>query len=95
METDTSFSRHARLLTLWLDEPYRVSTTFDAVPHMFVERVAASLLGVLMYGVHVNGFVRKNGKLFMWVARRPHTISYFPGRLDQLVAGGHSANMSA
>lgn len=40
-------------------------------------------------GVHINGFVRMpDGALEMWVATRSRTKPTWPGRLDQMVAGG-------
>ncbi|XP_031737766.1 nudix hydrolase 20, chloroplastic isoform X2 [Cucumis sativus] len=41
-----------------------------------------------VYGVHMNGYVEKEGKKFLWVAKRSQTKPTFPGMLDHLVAGG-------
>lgn len=82
---------------------YPVVETFDEVsnPVFLIERAASSLLGVLEYGVHINGIVlpengnvidRKNAK--MWMARRSKTKSKFPGYLDHIVAGGQPAGLS-
>mmetsp|Transcript_3917 Transcript_3917/g.8743 ORF Transcript_3917/g.8743 Transcript_3917/m.8743 type:complete len:404 (-) Transcript_3917:306-1517(-) len=90
-------------ITGWRDEMYPVVETFDEVsnPVFLIERAASSLLGVLEYGVHINGIVlpengnvmdRKNTK--MWMARRSKTKSKFPGYLDHIVAGGQPAGLS-
>lgn len=36
----------------------------------------------------MNGYVEKEGKKFLWVAKRSQTKQTFPGMLDHLVAGG-------
>uniref|UniRef100_A0A0E0LZS3 Nudix hydrolase domain-containing protein n=1 Tax=Oryza punctata TaxID=4537 RepID=A0A0E0LZS3_ORYPU len=40
------------------------------------------------YGVHMNGYVEKEGQKFLWIAKRSDTKQTFPGMLDHLVAGG-------
>jgi len=87
--------REAGLITGWRDEVYRVSTTFDAPALMMLERAAASTFGILRYGVHLNGIVRKNGHLHLWIARRSLDKPEFPGKLDHIVAGGIPAGYSA
>lgn len=87
--------REAGLITGWRDEPYRVSTAFDAPPLMALERAASSTFGILRYGIHLNGIVRKDGQLHIWVARRSLDKPEFPGKLDNLVAGGIAADISA
>ena len=84
-------------ITGWRDELYPVSETFDSPPFFLVERAAASLLGVMEYGVHINGLVRDEndgGEIRMWMARRSSTKSKFPGYLDHIVAGGQPAGLS-
>jgi len=70
--------------------------------------LAVSVLGVLEYGVHVNGLVRggsssspssssseeEEEETKMWIARRSATKSKFPNFLDQIVAGGQPAGVS-
>lgn len=47
------------------------------------------MLGTVQYGVHVNGYcIDENGKMLMWIARRSPTKQTWPGKLDQIVAGG-------
>lgn len=52
-----------------------------------VERAAAHVLGVVTEGVTLNGYVRTEAGLAMWVARRARHISAQPGELDQIAAG--------
>ncbi|XP_059499944.1 thiamin pyrophosphokinase 2 [Stegostoma tigrinum] len=50
------------------------------------------LFGIKSYGVHVNGFVsHEDGTMSMWIGQRTHTKQTYPGRLDNLVAGGIAA----
>ncbi|XP_068718299.1 uncharacterized protein [Montipora capricornis] len=73
----------------WRDEMYPVMASFDSKPCFMMERSAACLLGVLQYGVHINGyFTDQSGQFFMWVARRSPTKQTWPSKLDQIVAGG-------
>ncbi|MCP4697944.1 MAG: DUF4743 domain-containing protein [Gammaproteobacteria bacterium] len=82
------------LFSGWRDEFYRVSASFTAVPELLIERAAASLFGVWKYGVHMNGFMWKNGRQHMWLARRSKHSPTWPGLLDQLVAGGLPAGLT-
>jgi hypothetical protein len=74
-------------------ELYPVSTGFAANPFFQMERAAVPLFGVRAYGIHVNGFVRKNGETLMWVAQRAADKQTFPGQLDQIVAGGQPVGL--
>jgi isopentenyldiphosphate isomerase len=74
----------------WVNEQYNVSTGFNQPVFFTIERAAATLLGIKKYGIHVNAWVEKQGKLFMWVAKRAKNKFTYPEKLDHLVAGGHS-----
>ncbi|XP_067096980.1 thiamin pyrophosphokinase 2 isoform X1 [Osmerus mordax] len=79
----------------WRDEKYEVMPKFCDTPLMCMERSATSLFGVKRYGVHVNGYSRdENGELRMWLARRSITKQTYPGKLDNLAAGGLAAGIS-
>ena len=82
----------------WRNELYPVSYSFYEPAVFMVERAAASLLGVLEYGVHMNGLVGENdprtSRPQMWMARRSATKSKFPGFLDHIAAGGQPAGMN-
>lgn len=44
------------------------------------------LLGILQYGVHMNGYVRTEaGGFKLWIARRSETKATYPGMLDNMV----------
>jgi 8-oxo-dGTP pyrophosphatase MutT (NUDIX family) len=75
----------------WRNEHYHVGADLQAPPLFTVERSASSLLGLLNHGVHLNGFVRRGEELWLWVARRAWDRPRYPGKLDQLVAGGLTA----
>lgn len=85
-------------ITGWRDELYPVKESFDSPPLFLIERAAASILGVLEYGVHINGIVKNDhgetSTTAMWMARRSQTKSKFPGFLDHIVAGGQPAGLS-
>lgn len=76
------------VIPAWVNEPYAVSHRFDEQPRMAVERAAASYLGVRSYGVHINGLVKKTHGIYNWVAVRARNKPFWPGQLDQMVAGG-------
>ena len=46
------------------------------------------------YVTALNGFVEKDGRLYMWVGKRSLTKQTGPGKLDQMVAGGQPAGIS-
>ena len=77
----------------WRDEHYLISDG-EGVPLFSVERSATALLGVLNLGVHLNGFVRRTDGIWLWMARRARNRPRYPGKLDQMVAGGMTAYQS-
>jgi hypothetical protein len=58
------------------------------------KRAAARYFGVSAYAAHVNGLVRLDGELAMWIARRSPAKSIDPGMLDNLVGGGIAAGVT-
>lgn len=72
----------------WRDEYYPVSSSLSEPPYLVMERAAVPLFGIRAYGVHLNGFVRNEHGVKMWVGQRSQSKSTAPGKLDQLVAGG-------
>ena len=82
------------LLTAWRDERYAVAPEFGAPPWYELERAAARYFGIRTYAAHVNGLVRRNQEIAMWIARRSPTKSIDPDRLDNLVAGGIATGQS-
>ncbi len=82
------------IVTGWRDELYpAVSPGFYDEPVFFVERAAAPFLGILQYGVHINGLVQSEDSEMMWVARRSATKATYPSMTDQIVAGGQPAGL--
>ncbi|XP_028848465.1 thiamine pyrophosphokinase 2 [Denticeps clupeoides] len=79
----------------WRHEKYEVMARYCDTPVMCMERAATSLFGIKRYGVHINGYTRNgNGGLSMWLARRSTTKQTYPGRLDNMAAGGLAAGCS-
>lgn len=75
----------------WRNELYTVYNPTHT-PYVQIERAFSVLIGVITYGVHINGYVpphkSSNGNLKMWVPRRSATKPTYPGMLDNTVAGG-------
>ena len=80
-------------ITGWRDEHYLISND-ERTPLFSVERSATALLGVLNLGVHLNGFVKRTDGIWLWMARRARNRPRYPGKLDQMVAGGMPAYQS-
>lgn len=76
------------LLPGWRGELYPVAPGFSDPPLLRIERAAVPAFGVRACGVHMNGFVRKDDGLHMWIGRRAKDKPTFPGMLDNMVAGG-------
>ncbi|MEC9264671.1 MAG: DUF4743 domain-containing protein [Pseudomonadota bacterium] len=77
----------------WRGERYAVAARFGAEPLMGIERAACALLGIRSWGIHVNGFVRREDGLHLWIAERAHDKPTYPGQLDNTVAGGQPEGM--
>jgi hypothetical protein len=81
------------VITGWRGEPYPVGGQWGG-PYVFeIERAAAAFLGCRAYGVHVNGFVRDNGALKLWIATRAADRPVCPGELDNMIAGGQPVGL--
>ncbi len=78
----------------WRNEAYPVGLDFYAPPLLQMERAAVPLFGVRAYGVHLNGFTGRDGKLKLWVAKRSRDKQTAPGKLDHLVGGGQPLGLS-
>jgi hypothetical protein len=76
------------IVTGWREEFYPVGTAYHAPALFEMERAAIPRFGVAAYGVHVNGFVRRDDGIHMWIARRARDKQTYPGMLDNMVAGG-------
>ena len=97
--------RSQGVITGWRDELFPVSDSFYSPPLFLIERAAANMLGILEYGVHINGLVKSTDGVSttnvvldpppkMWMARRSKTKSKYPGLVDHIVAGGQPAGLT-
>ncbi|PID66138.1 MAG: DUF4743 domain-containing protein [Gammaproteobacteria bacterium] len=86
------FAKHQ--LTGWRDEHYAVATGFGQNTLFLLERAALSFLGIRGYGVHINGYVEGKDGIAMWIGKRALNKPTFPGKLDQIAAGGLPYNLS-
>ena len=82
------------IIDSWVGEQYNVSESFDSPSVMLIERAAVAFLGTRGYGVHLNGLVRKADGIYIWIAQRSLSKPFWPGMLDQLVAGGQPVGLS-
>jgi 8-oxo-dGTP pyrophosphatase MutT (NUDIX family) len=79
----------------WRDEAFDVRAAPQGPVLTTIDRGALPAFGVAAEGVHVNGLVRRDDGLFLWIARRAMSKALDPGKLDHLVAGGVPAGLTA
>ncbi|MEA1889210.1 MAG: DUF4743 domain-containing protein, partial [Pseudomonadota bacterium] len=72
----------------YLDEPYPVTAGDRSRAVMTIDRSAVPYFGLRSFGQHLNGYVRKNDGIHLWIARRARDRYIAPGKLDNMVAGG-------
>ncbi|MCB1788701.1 MAG: DUF4743 domain-containing protein [Gammaproteobacteria bacterium] len=72
----------------YMGEPYAVTAAGRDAALCVIDRAAAAYFGVRSYGQHLNGFVRRDDGVHMWLGRRARDRLLFPGALDNMVAGG-------
>ncbi len=82
------------VITGWRNEQYAVCSEFGAPPLFYLERAAARFFGIATYAAHLNGVVRIDSGIRMWLARRSPSKPIDPGMLDNLVGGGIAAGLS-
>lgn len=75
------------------EEAFPVGTRFGECLFT-IERACIPFFGVRAYGLHVNGFVRRNDELLLWIPRRRDDLVVAPGKLDNMVAGGQPAGLT-
>ena len=78
----------------WRNEVFAVSERWGDAPLFGVDRGAVSFFGVRAYGVHLNGYWRDEGRLWLWIGRRAKDKLVAPDKLDNLVAGGIGSGLS-
>lgn len=76
------------LVAPFMDEPYAVTANSRDAALCVIDRAAAAYFGVRSFGQHLNGFVRRDDGIHMWLGRRARDRLLFPGALDNMVAGG-------
>lgn len=69
-------------------EQYPVTAGGRDAARCLVDRACAPFFGMRAFGQHLNGFVRTARGIEMWIGRRSADRRLYPGRLDNLVAGG-------
>ena len=69
-------------------ELYPVTTGDRNQPMFLMDRALVPYFGVRAFGQHINGFVRRDGEIYMWLGRRSRQKRNEPGKLDNMVAGG-------
>lgn len=72
----------------FMNEPYAVTPAGRDSALCVIDRAAAAFFGLRSFGQHLNGFVRRDDGIYMWLGRRAQDRLLFPGALDQMVAGG-------
>ena len=77
-----------------MGESYPVTPAGREAALCIMDRSAAAYFGVRAFGQHLNGFVRKDDGLHMWLGRRARDRLIYPGSLDNMVAGGLPWDMS-
>ena len=72
----------------WRNETFDVASRWGLPPVFRLDRGAVPFFGTRAYGVHLNGYLRVEGGLRIWVGRRSSDKQIEPDKLDNLVAGG-------
>lgn len=78
----------------WVGEPYPVTRAFEEDPVFEMERSAVTYFGLLGFGIHMNGLVKTDEGVHVWVGKRALDKPFYPGKLDQMVAGGQPLGIS-
>jgi 8-oxo-dGTP pyrophosphatase MutT (NUDIX family) len=76
------------------DEFCDVKPTFCGPTLFKIQRGAHEFFGVKGYGVHCIAYRKKEGKLWVWVAKRSAKKSKYPAYYDDTIAGGISSGFS-
>ncbi len=69
-------------------EQYAATASGRNEGRVLIDRAAAAYFGIRAFGQHINGFVRAEDGIRMWLGRRSDDRRHFPGQLDHLAAGG-------
>lgn len=82
------------IIDTWVGERYPVTLGYQQPAKLAVERAAASYLGIKSFGIHLNGLVEKADGIYVWIGTRTLAKPFWPGKLDQMVAGGLPVGLS-
>ncbi|MBP3194371.1 MAG: DUF4743 domain-containing protein [Cardiobacteriaceae bacterium] len=83
------------IITGWRDELYPLSKNYLSPPKALIERAAVPLFGATGFGIHLNGLVRADDEIYMWLGKRSLNKQTSPGKWDQIAAGGLPYGISA
>lgn len=86
--------RDQGLLTPWRNETYDIRGSEAGSCLFRLERAAVRFFGFLAQAVHVNGLVRNETGMSMWIGRRSPDKAIDPGKLDNMVGGGLASGLS-
>jgi hypothetical protein len=78
----------------YLGEIYPVTGLNREQQFALLDRGAAGYFGIRTYGQHLNGYVKSDDGIKLWVARRAADRINFPNKLDNVVAGGLPQSLS-
>lgn len=78
----------------YLGEVYPVTANSRDQMFAVLDRGSAAYFGIKAYGQHLNGYVISDDGLKLWTACRASDRIHFPGKLDNIVAGGLPHNIS-
>ena len=76
-----------KVLKGWRNELYPVYGP-DRKVLVNIERAGSALFGIMIYGIHMTGYVKTKDGLKIWVSRRSPTKQTYPSMLDNTVGGG-------
>lgn len=76
------------------NEYYPLSLNAQNPPKALIERAAMPLFGACGYGVHLNGLVKKDNNIYMWLGKRAVDKITYPNMLDNIAAGGQPYGIS-
>lgn len=85
----------AGMIGRWRGERFAVRAGWSDPELATIDRGACPFFGFPSFGVHVNGVTQREGEAHLWLGRRAADAALYPGRLDNMVAGGIPAGLSA
>jgi len=93
LDTATRALRAKGVIRRLHGERFDIRPTLGHDPLCQLDRSAMPYFGFRSWGVHMNGYVRKDNDIHMWVAHRAKDKPTYPGMLDNMVAGGQPAGL--